>query len=153
MTAGELTVVGLYTAPSAGEAMVPGAEVVVTKDRGIDGDRYSAGTGHWSDPQWPDQQLTLIDVETADALGIEPALLRRNVVTRGGRLADLIGCDVRIGSAVLRFVRPCDPCGYLETLLDRPGLRAALENRGGVRAAVIAGGTISVGDSLEAMTA
>ena len=150
-----MPVVGLYIASHAGRPMTSLASASLVNEPGgpsggggIEGDRYRDATGHWSDPRWPDQQITLVEAETADDLGLDPSLLRRNVVTRGDRLTDLIGSDVRIGDTVLRFVRPCDPCGYLESLLEKPGLRAALEGRGGVRAAVITSGTITVGDSL-----
>ena len=147
-----MAVDALYIAARGGEPMTSCRTVSVSAGLGIEGDRYRERTGHWSDPRWPDQELTLIEAEVAESLDIDPGLLRRNVVTRGDRLADLIGHDIRIGEAVLRFVRPCDPCRYLEDLLARPGLRAALDERGGgVRAAVIQGGTITVGDALLAL--
>ena len=143
-----MTIVGVYLAVAKGEPMAAIAAAQVSRGLGIDGDRYRHRTGHWSDPRWPDQQVTLVEAETADDLGLDAGLLRRNLVTRGDRLDDLLGYDIVIGGAVLRFVRPCDPCAYLETLLDRPGLRAALAGRGGVRAEVIRSGTIAVGDTL-----
>ncbi|MER3437553.1 MAG: sulfurase, partial [Chloroflexota bacterium] len=118
-------VVGLYTAAAAGQPMVGHAEVEVQPGVGIVGDRYATGQGYWSDPRWPDQELTLVEAEVAEALGIEAAALRRNVVTRGGSLNALIGTRFRIGEVVLEGVRPCDPCRYLEQL-TRPGLARAL---------------------------
>jgi MOSC domain-containing protein YiiM len=141
-------IVGLYTAAGAGAPMTSQPTIWVDEGLGVVGDRYRERSGHWSDPRWPDQQITLVETETADALGLAPNLLRRNIVTRGDRLSDLLGFDVRIGGAMLRFVRPCDPCTYLETMLERPGLRDALDGRGGVRAAVIQSGAIAIGDAL-----
>lgn len=143
-----MSVVGLFVAPGAGAPMASLERIAVAEGLGIAGDRYRDHTGHWSDPHWADQQITLVAAETAEALGVEPSALRRNVVTQGVDLDALMGADVRIGTAVLRFVRPCDPCSYLEDLLQRPGLRAALEGRGGVRAAVVESGRITVGDRL-----
>src|SRR4051794_21306390 len=50
-----MPVAALYTAPHAGARMTSLATVSVKRGLGIDGDRYREGTGHWSDPRWPDQ--------------------------------------------------------------------------------------------------
>jgi MOSC domain-containing protein YiiM len=140
-------VVGLFTAVEAGAPVVGRDSVEVRPGKGIVGDRYALGLGHWSDPRWPDQELTLVEAEVAEALAIEAALLRRNVVTRGVRLDDLIGVRFRIGGALLEGVRPCDPCRYLETL-TRPGIAEELDGRGGLRARVLTGGHLRVGDAI-----
>lgn len=137
----------LLAAVAAGEPMELRAEVQVLPGVGIPGDRYATGSGHWSDPRWPDQELTLVETELAEELSIDPILLRRNIVTRGVRLDDLIGKDFVLGSATLRGVRHCDPCRYLEST-SRPGLFDELRGRGGLRARVINGGTIAVGDHI-----
>lgn len=138
----------LLTAPRAGAPMSRHESLEMVAGVGIPGDRYAEGLGHWSDPRWPDQQLTLVEAELADDLGLDdPALLRRNIVTRGVDLADLIGREFRVGSALLRGVRPCDPCRYLEHLV-REGLFRDLAGRGGLRAEVVAGGVVRVGDRL-----
>ncbi len=146
---GEATgvVVGLFTAREAGAPMQAHASVEVVPGTGIPGDRYATRTGHWSDPRWPDQQLTLVEAELLERLGLPLAGLRRNLVTRGLDLSRLVGFDVSIGGARLRCVRPCDPCRYIESLTRR-GLFQELDGRGGLRAAVLAAGTISVGDEI-----
>lgn len=140
-------VVGLYTAAVAGEPMVGHTEVEVRPGLGIVGDRYALGRGYWSDPRWPDQELTLVEAEVAEALGVEAGALRRNVVTRGGALNALIGVRFRIGEVVLEGVRPCDPCRYLERF-TWPGLARALAGRGGLRARVLTAGRLRVGDAI-----
>ena len=139
-------VAGLYVADRAGEAVRSRQRVDVAIGVGVVGDRYALGTGHWSDPRWPDQQLTLVEGEVADRLGLAAGLLRRNVVTRGVRLSDLVGARFRLGGAELRGVRPCDPCRHLEELLGRPGLVRELRGGGGLRAEVAAAGRIALGD-------
>lgn len=114
---------------------------------GIAGDRYAERRGHWSDPRWPDQELTLVETEVAAAVGVEPSALRRNIVTRGVRLDSLIGVRFAIGGALVEGVRPCDPCGYLDTLTRR-GTARALAGRGGLRARIVSGGDVRVGDAL-----
>ena len=63
-------------------------------------------------------------------LAIDAGQLRRNIVTAGVELQMLIGRSFAIGDAVLRGVRPCDPCKHLEGL-TRPGLTAELASHGG----------------------
>jgi hypothetical protein len=140
-------VVGLYTATEAGAPVASRETVEIEAGRGIVGDRYATGSGYWSDPKWPDQELTLVEAEVADALAIEAGALRRNVVTRGVRLDDLIGRRFRIGDAVIEGVRPCDPCRHIESL-TRPGIARELVGRGGLRARILTSGRLRVGDAV-----
>lgn len=142
-----MRVVGLYTAVTAGAPMISHSVVEVRPGLGVVGDRYATGCGYWSDPRWPDQELTLVEAEVAEALNVDAGALRRNVVTRGVRLHELIGVRFRIGEVLLAGVRPCDPCRYLETL-TRPGLARALAGRGGLRARVLTAGRLCVGDAI-----
>ena len=144
------TVVGLYTAPRARAPMDSHDAVEVVAGVGIPGDRYATGLGHWSDPRWPDQELTLVEAEVADDVGLPANQLRRNIVTRGVRLDDLIGTTFKIGDAVLQGIRPCDPCVHIQAL-TRPGILKALVDRGGLRAHIVTGGRIQVGDRIEAV--
>ncbi len=59
----------------------------------------------------------------------------------------LIGRTSTVGAAVLVGVRDCPPCAYLEGL-TRPGVRAALDGRGGLRADVVQDGDVRVGDTV-----
>ncbi|MBN9492068.1 MOSC domain-containing protein [bacterium] len=138
---------GLFVASAAGEPMRACASVQLVPGVGIPNDRYAAGQGHWSDPRWPDQQVTLVEAELCESLWLPLDALRRNIVTRGAVLELLIGVQFRIGSALLRGVRPCDPCRYIETL-TRDGLFLDLAGRGGLRAAVIAPGDVALGDAI-----
>jgi MOSC domain-containing protein YiiM len=144
-------VMQLVIAAAAREPVELHESLELVEGVGVAGDRYAAGTGHWSDPKWPDQQLTLIEAELGDELGLDASLLRRNIVTRGGPLDALIGVEFRIGSATLVGVRPCDPCRYLATLV-RPSLFRELRGRGGIRAAILSSGTVRVGDAVVALT-
>lgn len=141
------SVLALYTAPRAGAAMQAHGEIALVAGKGIAGDRYLLGTGHWSDPRWPDQELTLIAAETAMALDLDPASLRRNIVTRGVDLDTLIGATFNLGEATLRGVRRCDPCRYIEQFTHSGAMRE-LASRGGLRARIVAGGRIRVGQQL-----
>lgn len=138
---------GLYTAVHAGAPMRPQAWVEAMPGVGISGDRYATGRGHWSDPRWPDQEVTLVEGEVAEDLAVDAGQLRRNIVTRGVRLNDLIGLTFQIGGVRLVGVRCCAPCRYLDSL-TRPGLRHALRERGGLRTHILQGGRIHVADRM-----
>ena len=143
-------VVGIYTAPEAGAPMEQQGTVVVVPGVGIVGDRYALRTGTWSDPRWPDQDLTLFEAEVADELGLELYIPRRNIVVHGVSLDGLIGVRFRLGEALLAGVRPCDPCKYIEGLTGVPDLTKSLaKGRGGLRARIIEGGRIRLGDTIE----
>jgi hypothetical protein len=143
-------VVGIYTAPEAGAPMEQQGSVVVVPGVGIVGDRYALRTGKWSDPKWPDQELTLFEAEVAKELGIEPYVPRRNIVVRGVSLDGLIGTRFRLGDALLAGVRRCDPCRYIQSLTGVPGLTKSLaQERGGIRARIIEGGKIRLSDTIQ----
>ena len=76
---------------------------------------------------------------------------RRNIETSGIVLAELTGRRFRIGTALLRGVLACQPCGsYLERL-TAAGAMAALMGRGGLRAEVLEEGIIALGDAVEVL--
>lgn len=62
-------------------------------------------------------------------------------------LKHFVGRELKIGEAILRGMRLCEPCSHLEKLTC-PGVLRALIHRGGLRADVFTGGTIRVGDSI-----
>ena len=114
---------------------------------GITGDRYALGTGHFSDPKYADRQLTLVESEVAERVGLRHDETRRNLIMRGVVLEELIGKRFRLGEAEIRGIRPCDPCSYLEGK-TRPGLIRDMARKGGLRAEILAGGVVRVGDTL-----
>lgn len=138
-------VVALGTSKAAGAPIEPQERLSIAVAHGVVGDRYSANEGHFKG--FPDQEVTLVEAEDAESLGIEPLALRRNIVTRGVKLDELIGRSFRLGSATLHGMRPCLPCGYLAKHLARPGLKEDL--RGGLRARVVSAGDVRVGDAVE----
>ena len=101
----------------------------------------------------PKRQVTFIASEDLAALeseGVEltAAESRRNVLTGGVELLRLIGRRFSVGGVVCEGIEECTPCSYLESL-TRPGVLRALGGsggRGGLRAGIVSGGTIRVGD-------
>jgi|SRR5262245_7082345 len=140
------SVAGLLVAPEAEAPLVGVESVVAIAGRGLEGDRYAAGRGTFSGPG-RGYQLTLVEAETLDELGISWERARRNVVTRGVALNALVGRRFRIGEVECIGRRLCEPCAHLERV-SGPGLLRPLVHRGGLRADILAGGTISLGDEL-----
>ncbi len=151
MFTGEL--IGICLAHEAGGALRSVAEVRVVPGKGLEGDRYFEGKGTWTEHPGDGREVTLIEMEAIAAIlresGIElkPGDARRNLITRGVPLNHLVGKEFRIGDVVLRGVRLCEPCSYMESK-TRPGVKAALKHRGGLRADVVTGGVIRVGDAI-----
>jgi MOSC domain-containing protein YiiM len=130
-------------------------EVEAVAGQGLAGDRYLMGVGFYSArPTDPGaREVTLIEGEVLDWLGAEHQIAlssdehRRNLTTRGVHLAELLGSRFTIGEVVLEGVKDCPPCEHLEQLVSKPVLRP-LVSRGGLRARVLVGGTIRLGDSI-----
>jgi MOSC domain-containing protein YiiM len=144
--------VAIYTSPSAGSPMESHDEVRAIVGAGLAGDRYAAVAGTFSDRGGEGREITLIAREGIDAANdggviIEPHETRRNLVTEGIDLDELVGRTFAVGEVVLRGVRDCPPCGYLQKV-TRPGVLAALQDRGGLRADVVHEGVIRVGDKI-----
>ncbi len=143
----------IHVAEQGSAPMRPLDEARLISGFGIEGDRYATGRGTYSKKLGPDRQITLIEVETLDALqrdhGIEllPHETRRNLTTRDVPLNHLVGRRFRVGEAVLLGVRLNRPCKYLEDLLDKP-VFALLVHRSGLNCEVVEGGVIRRGDTV-----
>ena len=137
---------GIHLHADRGEPMqaVEAAELVT--GHGLVGDRM-AGLGI------PGSHVTFIAAEGVEAMVHEtgiplaPHQTRRNILTRGVDVPGLVGRRFQVGDAVCFGVKECSPCNHLESL-TYPGVRAGLTGRGGLRADVLSGGPIRVGDSI-----
>lgn len=116
--------------------------------RGLDGDRYATGGGTFAAVGRLGQDLTLVDAAALEAAGLTAVDGRRNIVTRGIDLDVLVGRRFRIGDVVCMGERRAEPCAHLQRL-TRPGVLRALVHRGGIRADVVSGGEVAVGDVVE----
>jgi hypothetical protein len=136
-------------AGAAGAPMTVVGEATVRAGRGLEGDRYFAGRGTFSNPHANGHELTLIEAEAVEDLGlIRPEEARRNVVTRGIDLNALVGRRFTIGGTAFVGRRLCEPCAHLQRLTV-PGILPGLVHRGGLRADALGDGTIRIGDPLE----
>jgi len=147
----------------ATEASAPMRSIVEIRafpGRGLEGDRYFAGTGFYSKtPSHGGREVTLIEIEAVEALfggvhnaagerlGIELAAAdsRRNIATAGVPLNHLVDREFRVGAVLMHGTRLCEPCKHLEDLTRR-GVMGGLIHRGGLRARILSEGIIRVGD-------
>jgi MOSC domain-containing protein YiiM len=146
-------VVSIHIAAKAESPMRSLKAVRAIPGKGLEGDRYFASRGTYSDQPGPGREITLIESEAVEAMGrdndvrIELGDARRNVVTRGVPLNHLVGQDFSVGDVRLRGIRLCEPCTHLEGLTRR-GVLGGLVHRGGLRAQILTEGTIRVGDPI-----
>jgi MOSC domain-containing protein YiiM len=129
-------------APEHEQLPEPVESVDVTEE-GLPGDRYF-GRG----------DITLVEQEALDALrddtGIElsHAEIRRQVLTTGVRLNDLLNKRFRVGGVEAVGVEWCEPCNHIQSL-TYPGVLKGMVHRAGLRAEIVHAGTISVGDEVD----
>ena len=124
--------------------------VTALAGRGLEGDRYARGEGTFSPGGGSGRDLTLVAAEALADAGVEPLEARRNVVVRGVDVDALRGRRFRIGEVECIGRRRCEPCAHLQRL-TRPGVLRALVHRGGLRADIVAGGELHVGDEVVAL--
>jgi MOSC domain-containing protein YiiM len=144
---------GIYIASQGSATAERVGEAEALEGRGIEGDRYSEGTGHWSRFGIRACEVTLVEAEDLEAMEGEAGVSvmdgehRRNVVTRGIDLDDLRRKRFRIGEAVFEYQKPCSICRHVERLTE-PGMTEALKGRGGICARVVEGRKIREGDPI-----
>ena len=158
----EGTVVSIHVTPEASAPMQSITEVWAFPGRGLEGDRYLAGTGFYSKKSsYGGREVTLIEIEAVEALfggvlnaegkrfGIKltAADTRRNIATSGVPLNHLVDHEFRVGAVLMRGTRLCEPCKHLDDL-TQPGVMSGLIHRGGLRARILSEGVIRVGDSV-----
>lgn len=143
-------VVSIYVAPQPAKPMVGIAEVRAFADRGLEGDRFFRES--WKAANRPDKAVSLIEEETVQAAAAELGAeafgekTRRNIVTRGVPLVQLLDHEFTIGNVLMRGIRLFEPCNHLEKISKVSGIFRVLEHRSGLKAAILSDGVIRVGD-------
>ncbi len=150
MFSGTLTGISITSVP-AGEMMAVAAVDAVAQ-LGLTGDRYALQTGTFqNEPGGRD--VTLIEQEALDAAlrdhqtTITHLMSRRNLLTVGVPLNHLVGKTFAIGAVLIRGLELCEPCRHLQKLTCKEILKPLI-HRGGLRAEIIRGGTIKIGDTI-----
>lgn len=145
-------VVAIHIAPEAAVAMQAVDEVEAVTEQGLVGDRYHKGIGTYSHIPKP-RGVTLIEEESLAAVEDEGDLKlaasesRRNILTRGVRLNDLVGKEFYVGGVLLRGFELSEPCEHLQQVTGKPVIKPFV-HRCGLRAGIVSGGTIRVGDAI-----
>ncbi len=111
--------------------------------RGIIGDRFENGL-------YP---ITFFSLEIAQELeksfpkATDITLFRRNIIISGINLCELIGKRFHIGEVEFEGMAHCNPCPWMNTVFGK-GAYAQMKGRGGLRAKVVTGGELSLGETL-----
>ena len=141
------SVAHIFIAAARGAPAETLSSVEAIAGRGLEGDRY------WVKHKRPADEVTLVELETIEAfthatgLALAPEGPRRNLVTRGVRLNDLMGKRFFVGGALLEGLEPCEPCKLFASRTHGEIL-AFFKGRGGLRARIVTSGTIRVGDAI-----
>lgn len=144
----------IFISPARGAAQVERDHISLQSGKGVIGDRNFGVNSHAG------QNLTLVEAEEIELFCAQSArppdlsLTRRNLVTRGVKLNDLLNVEFTIGTVRLRGVELCEPCVLIGRVMSTESLAPAAVvkhwvGRGGLRADVLTNGEIILGDSIK----
>jgi len=123
--------------------------IEVLENKGIIGDR------HFDEFNDPYCQLSLIESENIDFynskynLNISYIDFRRNIITKGIRLNDLINRRFLIGNVKVEGIDLCRPCRHLTEMLGQENILKEFLRKGGLRCQILSSSTINVGDTIK----
>ena len=131
-----------------GEKILKVNNVDAIKGKGLLGDRkYKENNPKIS-------QITLIEIENINYFSkisntkFQPIEFRRNIITEGVNLNDLINKEFLLGDVKLKGHDLCRPCKYLQNKLSQNNFVKELLNKGGLRCEILSTGKISVNDKI-----
>ena len=125
------------------------SSIKVLANKGIIGDR------HFKEFNDPYCQLSLIESENIYYYNVKYGLniryvdFRRNIVTKGINLNDLIGKKILIGTAEVEGIDLCRPCKHLTEILKQKNILKEFLRRGGLRCQILSSSEINVGDEIK----
>lgn len=135
--------------PSSYETLKPQSIECVTQ-KGILGDRFFNIRPDY------DGQVTFINSEVIALIkkehqlfnhSVDAELFRRNILISGVNTIELIGRTFSIDGVVFEGVKHCAPCRWMDIMMGK-GVMKLMKGRGGLRARVIDGGTLTLGESI-----
>ena len=135
--------------PSNNKEIEEVSSIKVLANKGIVGDR------HFNEFNDPYCQLSLIESENIDYYNVKYGLniryvdFRRNIVTKGINLNDLIGKKLLIGKVEVEGVDLCRPCRHLTEVLNQKNILKEFLRRGGLRCQILSSSKINVGDQIK----
>ena len=123
--------------------------IEVLANKGVIGDR------HFKDFNDPYCQLSLIESENIDYYNFKYGLdipyinFRRNIVTKGIQLNELVGKKLKIGKVNLEGIDLCRPCRHLTEILNQDNILKEFLRRGGLRCQILSSSSIDIGDDIK----
>ena len=125
--------------------------IEVLENKGVVGDR------HFDEFNDPYCQLSLIESENIDFynskynLNIPYVDFRRNIITKGVRLNNLIGKKFLVGNVKVEGVDLCRPCRHLTEILSQGNIIKEFLRKGGLRCQILSSSMINVGDNIKVL--
>jgi len=125
--------------------------IEVLENKGVVGDR------HFDEFNDPYCQLSLIESENIDFynskynLNIPYVDFRRNIITKGIHLNDLIGKKFLVGNVKVEGVDLCRPCRHLTEILNQGNILKEFLRKGGLRCQILSSSIINVGDNIRVL--
>ena len=122
--------------------------IEVIANQGIVGDR------HFKQFNDPYNQISLIESEGIDNYNIKFGLnisyidFRRNIITKGIKLNDLVGKKFKVGTVELEGIDLCRPCRHLSEKLNQNNIIKEFLRKGGLRCQILSSSNINVGDKI-----
>ena len=144
-------VIKIGIAKSKSEEIQEVNEINLSAGRGIIGDRY------FHEKNEDRNQLTLIESENIDYynnkfnLKIPYLNFRRNIVTKGIKLNDLVGKKLIIGKIEAKGIDLCRPCKSLQKNLGQDNIIKEFLRMGGLRCEILSSSNIKVGDEIKVL--
>ena len=123
--------------------------IEVIKNKGVVGDR------HFKEFNDPYCQLSLIESESIDYYNSKYGLsilyldFRRNIVTKGIKLNNMIGKKFLIGNAKVEGIDLCRPCRHLTETLNQDNIIKEFLRKGGLRCQILSSSKINIGDKIK----
>ena len=110
---------------------------------------------HFKNDNEKRSQITLIEIENINhynqisGKSILSKDFRRNIITEGIKLNELIGSEFFIGEVKVRAHDLCRPCKYLQESLKQKNLVKELLKKAGLRCEILTNGKIFVGNEIK----
>ena len=124
------------------------SSINVSANKGVVGDR------HFKEFNDPYNQLTLIESENIDYYNIKYSLnipyvdFRRNIITKGIKLNDLVGKKILVGKVQLEGIDLCRPCRHLSEVLGHENIIKEFLRKGGIRCQILTTSSIKISDKI-----
>ena len=130
------------------------------KMKSVDNVKAVAGRGIVNDRHYKENnsnrcQITLIEIENINYYNEKSTTsflakdFRRNIITEGVKLNQLIDKEFFIGEVKVKAHDLCRPCKYLQETLNQKNIIKEFLRKGGLRCEILIDGKILVGDKIK----